>query len=897
MSYDRIKILCCFLSFQCSTSNKIRVKCSAHPISLASNNFPLHENFGVRLTESNLSFQYFYFRELPLTAYPFGNHLAFKKPIKIRSPPSMFDHATAHIVGGTMGLPYIQITSAFTTCPFVPCQSVVLHSASKSSLTSRTQRLLRGWRLAYRPRSRNVVHACEQAPKSAEDSTSIAASRRRSLQKARVYAKLPTLFQKPEAVLGIVLAAAALLTDFARNLVRLSMRSQPTRPALFAELNDVESSIASLQEALDVSKETLADTERNLDVTLSRASTAESAIASMDDTRATLASARQQASDVNDRLTNARAALRSQAESRSNARADANTLRDERDRLVLTVTQREKELNELRLQLNNIRSKDNSTSDVGASPSGNNDLLLREKKLLEEIQTRDEQLKTTLQERNEVEEKAKAAAARVDALEGEAEEASRALQETQMELDRLNREAAAREQELVRMEQESSELARRSKESDRLRDVLANMERELGALQEELRSRDRVVENAAREFDALKGFLAARDAEIRQLEARLASAISIERDRGGDPRQSDHNLQEVTDSLEAEQLALSAEIAQAKLTGLDLSGEEFNELDNVSEQIDAEEKLLEANLRRAELKLRRQQQEQDRKENAVHDIMESVEDESLQQNAAMQWPPVYPNKVQLNSGEVADDFGQDDDSASANIDVDGNTKDRNLADLDSSNDDSEKELKSTSESGSNRKENETDIPLPPVEGEEWEAEDDALYKKIQSSDDLNVDDQYSTVDLESDEIMKEFYENMNEKIVSDDEWKKTEEEVLANMGYSIENAGKDETDLSKYSDEQLRSLLFNTFSNESDDENWTSDLAKENQYKDGIAGQEDVMEGKSLTEKDNKNASQTRKKASKTGEQIEAKQNADRSNDDDPNRPKRKRGRPKKIKT
>lgn len=554
--------------------------------------------------------------------------------------------------------PYIIPTLAFA--PSVTVRRSHSTVPFSSSLISSPRRHFSSSSASYDLRRCQPTRSCAPSPNANDDTPApIILSRRSPLKRAPAHKAVPALLQRPEAVLGIVLAAAALLTDFARNLARLTFRNKPAASALSAELLNVEKSIASLQQALDASKNALADSEHNLDVTLSRASTAENAIAVMDDTRAALANARQQAAEVDTRLAAARDALRAQAARRNDVQVDADSLRDERDRMAVAVAQREEELSALQAQLDKLRSRDREDDgDGGDVTSREEEIRAREQQLLDEIHQRDAQLQETRRERSKVEEQAEETAARARALEDEATAASRALRQTQQELERLSGEASAREHELSRVERESAELAQRMKETERLREVVSDMERELGSLQEELRSRDRFVEDASRESDALRGLLAARDAEVEQLAARLDSAITTEHERGGDPLQSNRNLQDVNDSLEAERLALSAEIAHAELAGLDLSEREVDPLDRISKQMDAEGKMLQADVRRAESRFRRQRDNDERKDSAVRDILQSVEDESLQQNAAMQWPPIYPDKDDFE--EVGETDGPED---------------------------------------------------------------------------------------------------------------------------------------------------------------------------------------------------------------------------------------------
>lgn len=429
---------------------------------------------------------------------------------------------------------------------------------------------------------------------------------------------VPTLFRGPEGVLGVVLAAAALLVDFAKTLTRLAMRPSPGVPILKTDLRDVDASITSLQSALDASKAALAETERQLDSTIARASTAEGAIAAMDDTRAAITAAREQANDAQERLTVARDALRLSNNKQMDAADAASTAARECSRLERTIALREAELADVCERLEKARVADTEeASNVHAN----------EQALAEELTQREKELAQALSERDEVQRRSAELKKKAGSLEVEASAAAQALSKTESELKRIRTEVKAREKEWKNMERESERVLQQCEETERLRVVVERMEIELKGLQEQLRIRDEAVQSVATESDQLRSTLAAREAELRELSQRLQSAESLESDRGGDYRKSEMNLDEVKSSVEAGQLSLAAEIARAKVATGDVADDVVDPLDRVKKEFEAESGHLQADMIRASAAVKRGTEEMRIKDKAIQEVMELSEDE------------------------------------------------------------------------------------------------------------------------------------------------------------------------------------------------------------------------------------------------------------------------------
>lgn len=457
---------------------------------------------------------------------------------------------------------------------------------------------------------------------------------------------LPELFQKPEAVLGIVMAAAALLVDFARNLARLAARTSPTPNLFKSDLQAVESSIADLQTALNTSKSELTRTERQLDDTLARANSTEAAIAAMDDTRTAISNARRQAADAYSRLIHVRDTLNAQTSRRDDTVSDISAMRRERDRLATLIDRKEDEVTDLQARLASARESQQTYEANSQAESAQ-----REQILQDEIRKREDHLDQVQAERDRVAQEAAVMSERVDALEEEAATATTALTETRLELARVAAEVDEREEEITRVEFENTQALKQSEEAGRLKQVVSGMERELGDLQGELRERDQVVRDVEKESDQLRSLLAARDAELQELSSRLQSAISAEKDTGGDSRVSDSNLEDIKSSLDSEQLALAADIARAELASLEINEGDLDPLDRLSLEMGAEGDRLQSSVMRAETALKRDTSDRERKDGAVREILDSVTEEESSQDEEVQWPPLYPDNDQL--GELA----------------------------------------------------------------------------------------------------------------------------------------------------------------------------------------------------------------------------------------------------
>ncbi|CDF77449.1 unnamed protein product [Chondrus crispus] len=149
------------------------------------------------------------------------------------------------------------------------------------------------------------------------------------------------------------------------------------------------------------------------------------------------------------------------------------------------------------------------------------------------------------------------------------------------------------------------------------------MEGTVSDMQQELRTRDKIVEEVSLETDLLASLLAARDAELHETQRKLESAMGSEDAGGGDADESELSLEEIKSTVSAEQLTLRAEIAQAELAKSDLGADDLDPLDRVEREMGAKRELLQARLTRAQASAKRAEYEKRRKQGAVDDVLRS----------------------------------------------------------------------------------------------------------------------------------------------------------------------------------------------------------------------------------------------------------------------------------
>lgn len=413
-------------------------------------------------------------------------------------------------------------------------------------------------------------------------------------------------------MLGIVLAAAALLADFARNLSRLA-----THPAPKLAQN-IEESIDVLSAALDKSKAVLRETEGRLDQSLARASSAEGALGGWGDTRDAMRRARENTVKVEMELKRIEDMLREERERYQDAVGKRKRGGGERSGLEGKIKERELEMEALRKKMEQLEKNEVKVREEKEK---------REEALGVEMKDRELELERVRLERVKAEEQAVGLEKRAADVSEQAEAAELALEETRRELQRMQKDLDEREKGREIMERESGEMEKKREELEELKGMMGDMEREVDDLKLELKSRDQIVNEVALESDELRSLLAARDAELKEVSTRLESAMLADVDSGGgDPEFSEMKLKEVKKNLDAEQLALSAEITKAQMASEDMSNQDVDLLGRLVKEMDAEGALMQAGLRKMESAVSIEESTGGRKNEAVDDVLESIEE-------------------------------------------------------------------------------------------------------------------------------------------------------------------------------------------------------------------------------------------------------------------------------
>lgn len=457
------------------------------------------------------------------------------------------------------------------------------------------------------------------------------------------------MFNGPEAVLGVLLAAAALLADFARGLARVT-RAQGNQSAedLEGELRSVDKSIFLLRTALDESKRALKVTEDDLDENLMRANSAEKALAGLGDSRDKMMKALDDAAKAEIELERIKSYLAQEEESTSAVERRRKQFGAEMARVAWDVEKREKEVEEITELLDDVRKWGREKLDGFAE---------REVQLKERIAQRETEVENVKMENDKLNEEIVKMEKRASTMTEQVSAAALALDETMRELERVQEELKERRAESDRLELRNEEVEQSSAEAENLRAALHDMERELRDLQVELRERDMFVDTVAHESDELRSLLATRDAQLRDVSHKLISASVNERKGGGDPQQSELKLEEISSNLEAEQLAFSAEIAKAEIATSDIIQGNVDVVERVESEMEAEADLVRAGLKKAEAAVLLEEHKQNRKEGAINDTLETLNAEERDNEFSTPLPqmPVdsreRTNAISLDSGE------------------------------------------------------------------------------------------------------------------------------------------------------------------------------------------------------------------------------------------------------
>lgn len=455
---------------------------------------------------------------------------------------------------------------------------------------------------------------CAEKPAHRSDASPIPASKPQLVKRGR--AGVPTLFNGPEAVLGILLAAAALIAQFTRDLARIASGTSPSREEMQRGLEEVDRSIEVLRVALDGSKQALKETEDQLDESLARANSAEQALQGLGDTREKYMKAMDDAAKAEKEVERIEQCLREERDDMQGNQQAMLSARTEFKSVESEVESRERELLELRKMVEEMKEQGEERL-KGAVGEGN--------ELREQIEHIEAELEDVRTEKERIEKNAEEIEKRATTMADQVSAAALALEETRKELERVESELTKRKSESARLEMDTAELEEQTLENDKLREVMRDMEIELRDMQVELRNRDMLVSAVSNESDELRSILAMREAELREVSERLASTIANEMESAGDPRLSDLKLEEIKANLDADQLAFSAEIAKADLVRNEIDKNDIEALERVKKEMGLDDNLFQAALRKAEASVRLIEHDEERRNDAVDDVMQSIE--------------------------------------------------------------------------------------------------------------------------------------------------------------------------------------------------------------------------------------------------------------------------------
>lgn len=449
------------------------------------------------------------------------------------------------------------------------------------------------------------------APRAALRNSGISRVERRALARTPT---VPVLFEGPEAVIGVLLAAAALLLDFGREVARLVGGGGPSVDVLERGLQEVDRSIGSLERVLDGSKRALAGAEAGLDAAIARAGCAEQALVGVGGMRGSLEGLLVQAEEASVELAKIEASLEEERERRLRGEEVQGEKEAERRLLDAAVAEREGDVERLRSLIEDVRGSGESALDVAKG---------REESLRGEIVARDNELEAMRMERELAATESRALEEKTAAMAEQVASAAEALELTRVQLEEAQKDLEERRSAKRQAEAERVAALNKGMQADKMRTVLGDTERELGELQAELRARDAMVNSMEAESDQLRSQLAARDAELHVLASRVESLAALDK-RGGDADMSNMSLDQVNANLKAEQMALGAELTKAELASFALSEKDLDPLDRIGRELGAEKSLVQAGLRKAEAAVKIEEHLAQRREDAVADVLDSV---------------------------------------------------------------------------------------------------------------------------------------------------------------------------------------------------------------------------------------------------------------------------------
>ncbi|PXF47181.1 hypothetical protein BWQ96_02956 [Gracilariopsis chorda] len=162
---------------------------------------------------------------------------------------------------------------------------------------------------------------------------------------------------------------------------------------------------------------------------------------------------------------------------------------------------------------------------------------------------------------------------------------------------------------------QSSAQADAQAEVQRLRAELADKQASIDALTDQI-NRQQHLDDRSEQLEQV----------VQRLERNRASTEGEpgQTSGGGDPARSEMSLKEIKLNLKAEQLALSAEIAQAQVDSDVLSQDEVDALDMLKREMKAKKDLFKSRLNKAQTTVEKEEMNIERRDKAIDDVLHSI---------------------------------------------------------------------------------------------------------------------------------------------------------------------------------------------------------------------------------------------------------------------------------
>lgn len=402
--------------------------------------------------------------------------------------------------------------------------------------------------------------------------------------------RVPSLFHRPEAVLGIVLVAGTLFSDFIQTLFQISSNASTkhnentvTKKAL-TELylpRHIERAFNSLKDSLQRGTNALLSTEITLD------NLDKSLINDYQETRNVIKRAREQTVFVEKELEQIQ---------------DSFVYQQLSDDALFEIGQRDLEIKKLEETIQQMRLDNKNQIDM---------LQEKEMKLQSQMDQYSKELESTQTNYKHVK------------LDYESIQAN--ASESEKQVGKLQTELGHALQNLEKEEKRNEQLNELLVASQNRNSNEEFLQSELSSLKTNMNSLEERLSSISIERDSIKSLLAARNAQLDNITKQLESAVTQDGQSGGNVTKSKLSLDMILNNLTAEKMALSSEIARAEIAVEDLTINDVDELSRIQKQIDAEGGLLKAGLLKAEATVKMEEQENERKKTAVSDVIDSLE--------------------------------------------------------------------------------------------------------------------------------------------------------------------------------------------------------------------------------------------------------------------------------